>query len=79
MPAPTEEDLVGGDREPAADILSYGITSCMDAAVGQRGELREISAYHRAKREGRLPVQDLARAAWAILIAASFRNATRRV
>jgi predicted amidohydrolase YtcJ len=29
----------------------------MDAAVGQRGGFAEIAAYHRAKREGRLPVR----------------------
>lgn len=57
MPPPTEDELVaaierGGDR-----LLSFGITSCMDAAVGQRGGFGEIAAYHRAKREGRLPVR----------------------
>lgn len=57
IPAPTEEDLVSGIERGGKYLLSLGITSCMDAAVGQRGGFGEISAYHRAKREGRLPVR----------------------
>ncbi|TCR70134.1 amidohydrolase [Bosea sp. BK604] len=57
VPAPTEEDLVSGIERGGKYLLSLGITSCMDAAVGQRGGFGEISAYHRAKREGRLPVR----------------------
>lgn len=57
IPSPTEDDLVAAIERGGQYLLSYGITSCMDAAVGQRGGFGEISAYHRAKREGRLPVR----------------------
>ncbi|RDI60033.1 amidohydrolase [Microvirga subterranea] len=57
IPSPTEDDLVAAIERGGRYLLSYGITSCMDAAVGQRGGFMEISAYHRAKREGRLPVR----------------------
>lgn len=57
IPMPSEEDLVDGIERGGRHLLSYGITSCMDAAVGQRGGFSEIAAYHRAKREGRLPVR----------------------
>lgn len=57
IPSPNEEQLVSAIERGGRHLLSYGITSCMDAAVGQRGGFSEISAYHRAKREGRLPVR----------------------
>jgi len=57
IPPPTEDDLVDAIECGGRYLLSYGITSCMDAAVGQRGGFGEIAAYHRAKREGRLPVR----------------------
>lgn len=57
IPSSSEEQLVSAIERGGRHLLSYGITSCMDAAVGQRGAFGEISAYHRAKREGRLPVR----------------------
>jgi predicted amidohydrolase YtcJ len=57
IPVPTEEDLVGGIERSGNYLLSLGITSCMDAAVGQKAGFAEIAAYHRAKRDGRLPVR----------------------
>lgn len=57
IPTPTEEELIGGIERGGRHLLSLGFTSCMDAAVGQRGGFSEIPAYHRAKREGRLPVR----------------------
>ncbi len=57
IPVPTEEDLVGGIERAGNYLLSLGITSCMDAAVGQKAGFAEIAAYHRAKRDGRLPVR----------------------
>lgn len=57
IPAPIEEDLIAGIERGGRYLLSLGITSCMDAAVGQKGGFREIAAYHRAKRDGRLPVR----------------------
>ena len=63
IPAPTEEDLIAGIERGGRYLLSLGITSCMDAAVGQKGGFREIAAYHRARRDGRLPVR-----AWLTLL-----------
>ncbi|MFC4175078.1 amidohydrolase [Microvirga sp. GCM10011540] len=57
IPPPTQDELVAAIERGGRHLLSYGITSCMDAAVGQRGGFGEIAAYHRAKREGRLPVR----------------------
>lgn len=57
IPDPTEEDIVAGIERGGKYLLSLGITSCMDAAVGQRGGFGEIAAYTRAKRDGRLPVR----------------------
>lgn len=57
IPDPSEDDLVAGIERGGNYLLSLGVTSCMDAAVGQRGGYGEIAAYHRAKREGRLPVR----------------------
>ncbi|WP_441997707.1 amidohydrolase [Microvirga sp. 2TAF3] len=57
IPPSSEDQLVAAIERGGRHLLSYGITSCMDAAVGQRGGFGEISAYHRAKREGRLPVR----------------------
>ena len=57
IPAPSEEDLIAGIERGGRYLLSLGITSCMDAAVGQKGGFGEIAAYHRAKRDGRLPVR----------------------
>ncbi|MFN3672439.1 MAG: amidohydrolase, partial [Bosea sp. (in: a-proteobacteria)] len=57
IPPLTEDDLVGGIERGGNYLLSLGITSCMDAAVGQKAGFAEIAAYHRAKRDGRLPVR----------------------
>ena len=57
VPAPTEEELVAAIERGGNYLLSLGITSCMDAAVGQKAGFREIGAYTRAKRDGRLPVR----------------------
>ena len=57
MPLPTGEDLVDGIERGGEYLLSYGITSCMDAAVGHRGGFAEIAAYQKTKRDGRLPVR----------------------
>ncbi|WP_373504055.1 amidohydrolase [Aestuariivirga sp.] len=62
-PAASEDDLVAAIERGGKVLLSYGITSCMDAAVGMTAGFTEIAAYHRAKREGRLPVR-----AWLTLL-----------
>lgn len=57
IPPPSEDDIVAAIERAGTHLLSLGITSCMDAAVGQRAGFAEIPAYFRAKREDRLPVR----------------------
>jgi predicted amidohydrolase YtcJ len=57
IPAPSEEQLLAAIERGGNYLLSLGITSCMDAAVGMVTGFNEIAAYHRAKRDGRLPVR----------------------
>jgi len=57
MPHPDEAMIVDAIERAGRHLLSLGITSCMDAAVGQRGGFGEIAAYNRARRDGRLPVR----------------------
>jgi predicted amidohydrolase YtcJ len=57
MPPLEGDELVDGIERGGKYLLSYGITSCMDAAVGHRGGFAEIAAYQKAKRTGRLPVR----------------------
>ena len=60
LPRPTEDDLVAAIERAGRDLLSHGITSCMDAAVGMHAGWAEMAAYRRAHREGRLPVRTYA-------------------
>ncbi|PJR11940.1 amidohydrolase [Sinorhizobium meliloti] len=57
MPTATTEDLIDGIERAGRHLLSFGITSCMDAAVGQVSGFAEIQAYEMAKLSGRLPVR----------------------
>jgi predicted amidohydrolase YtcJ len=57
IPPATEEEIIAGIERGGRYLLSLGITSCMDAAVGQKAGFREIPAYFRARRDGRLPVR----------------------
>jgi predicted amidohydrolase YtcJ len=57
IPLPSEAEIVAAIERAGDYLLSLGITSCMDAAVGQKAGFAEIAAYHRAKRDGRLPVR----------------------
>ena len=57
IPEPNEAELIGGIERAGRYLLSFGITSCMDAAVGQKAGFAEIPAYFAAKRQGRLPVR----------------------
>ena len=57
MPPATTEDLIAGIERGGQHLLSFGITSCMDAAVGQISGFAEIQAYEMAKLAGRLPVR----------------------
>ena len=69
IPTPDEESVVNAIERAGKHLLSLGITSCMDAAVGQRAGFGEIAAYHRAKRDGRLPVRT-----WLTLLGSSDRS-----
>lgn len=57
MAPPEEPEIVAAIERAGRHLRSLGITSCMDAAVGQIAGFREIAAYHRARREARLPVR----------------------
>lgn len=57
LPGKSVEELMLSIEQGGNDLLSYGITSCMDAAIGIRDGWREMQAYQRAHAEGRLPVR----------------------
>ncbi|WP_102108456.1 amidohydrolase [Oceaniglobus roseus] len=57
LPENTVETLVQSIERAGADLLSRGITSCMEAAVGIRDGWTEMLAYQTAHRTGRLPVR----------------------
>jgi predicted amidohydrolase YtcJ len=57
LPDADVETLVQSIERGGADLLSRGITSCMEAAVGIRDGWTEMLAYQEAHRTGRLPVR----------------------
>ncbi|WP_119255188.1 amidohydrolase [Shinella zoogloeoides] len=57
MPEATTEELIDGIERGGRHLLSFGITSCMDAAVGHVAGFAEIQAYEMAKLAGRLPLR----------------------
>ncbi len=57
LPDPSREELVAAIERAARYCNSFGITSCMDAAVGMRSGYREIVAYREARRTGRMPIR----------------------
>lgn len=57
MPEATTEELIEGIERAGQHLLSFGITSCMDAAVGHVAGFAEIQAYEMARLAGRLPVR----------------------
>jgi len=57
LPSATVDDLVLSIERGGRDLLSYGITSCMEAAVGIRDGWLEMLAYQKAHRENRLPLR----------------------
>lgn len=63
IPEPSEEQIIEAIEDGGNMLLSYGITSCMDAAVGQIAGYKEIRAYNIAKRDNRLPVRT-----WLVLL-----------
>jgi len=63
IPQPTTEQMIDAIEAAGNMLLSYGITSVMDAAVGHVGGFDEIRAYNLAKLNGRLPVRT-----WLVLL-----------
>ncbi len=63
QPTPPLAEIVDAIEAGGHHLLQFGITSCMDAAVGQVDGMTEIEAYQQAERSGRLPVR-----VWATLL-----------
>ncbi|MGR3782033.1 MAG: amidohydrolase [Albimonas sp.] len=57
IPSATVDDIVEAIETAGRDLLTYGITSCMEAAIGIRDDMAEMRAYQKAHAEGRLPVR----------------------
>ncbi len=57
MPRATVADYIDGIEAGGLDMLTWGITSTMDASVGANDGWTEMEAYLTAKAEGRLPVR----------------------
>ena len=57
LPEPTHEMLVAAIERAARYCNQFGITSCMDAAVGMRAGYAEIIAYRAALLQGRMPIR----------------------
>lgn len=57
LPQPTHEQLVAAIERAARYCNRYGITSCMDAAVGMRAGYSEIIAYRGAALTGHMPIR----------------------
>lgn len=51
------DDLVAAIERAGKHLLAFGITSCMDAAVGQIAGMEELRAYQTARLQDRLPVR----------------------
>ncbi|ERL99678.1 amidohydrolase [Brucella intermedia 229E] len=62
-PKATTEEMIEAIEAAGNLLLSYGITSVMDAAVGQVAGFDEIRAYNIAKLQKRLPVRT-----WLVLL-----------
>lgn len=63
IPKATTEEMIEAIEAAGNLLLSYGITSVMDAAVGQVAGFNEIRAYNLAKLQKRLPVRT-----WLVLL-----------
>jgi predicted amidohydrolase YtcJ len=57
QPVPDLDDYIEAIEAGGRMMLSYGITSTMDAAVGMSNGWTEFAAYETAKATGRLPVR----------------------
>ena len=63
IPVATTEEMIEAIEAAGNMLLSYGITSVMDAAVGHVAGFDEIKAYHLAKLHKKLPVRT-----WLVLL-----------
>jgi predicted amidohydrolase YtcJ len=63
QPTPSLSEIIDAIEAGGRHLLQFGITSCMDAAVGQVDGMTEIEAYRQAEASGRLPVR-----VWATLL-----------
>ncbi|MBA8840530.1 hypothetical protein FHW03_003874 [Ochrobactrum sp. RH2CCR150] len=63
IPTATTEEMIEAIEAAGNLLLSFGITSVMDAAVGQVAGFDEIRAYNIAKLQKRLPVRT-----WLVLL-----------
>lgn len=63
IPSPTTEQMIEAIEAAGNLLLSYGITSVMDAAVGQVAGFDEIRAYNLARLQKRLPARS-----WLVLL-----------
>ena len=57
IPPPSEDDLVAGIERGGRYLLSSASPAAWTPPSARRGGFGEIAAYHRAKRDGRLPVR----------------------
>lgn len=57
MPRKNVDELVSSIERGGNDLLSHGITSCMDAAIGIRDGWIEMEAYRKAHADNRLPLR----------------------
>ncbi|MGP9820405.1 amidohydrolase [Salinarimonas sp. NSM] len=57
MPDPSQAELVDAVERAGHACLAHGIVGVMDAAVGMRAGMAELSAYDAAHEAGRLPVR----------------------
>lgn len=57
LPVASAAEMIDAIERAGRHLLSFGITSCMDAAVGHVAGFSEIQAYAMAKVAGRLPVR----------------------
>ena len=57
LPELSVEELISAIERGGESLLSYGITSCMEAAIGIREGWPEMEAYLQARKQNRLPVR----------------------
>ena len=57
QPQPGPQDLARAISDAGQLLAGYGITSCMDAAIGLTAGMAEMRAFQQADRDGTLPVR----------------------